>query len=79
MSHDNLKMTRFVEGEMILKTTLLKCDTNILVSCVISLEKKLQSLMISNVASVVFFTKANLCCIDSLSMKHIVAFDSNNG
>ncbi len=79
MSHDNLKMTRFVRNKMILKTMLLKCGTNTLVSCIISLEKKLQSLMISIVTNVVFFTKANLCCCtNTLSMKQIDGLDSNN-
>jgi hypothetical protein len=47
-------MTRFVKDEMILKTTLLKCGTNTLVSCIISFKNKLQSSMISIVTSVVY-------------------------
>ncbi len=58
-------MIGFVKDEMPLKTTLLKCNpmliSNTLVSCVIGLKERFQSLMTLTITNVVFFIKVTSC------------------
>ncbi len=83
MNHDNPMMTGFVENEMTLKTTLLLCDSivivNVLVSCITGLEKRFQLSITLIATGVTFSTNVKLCCLtNSLSMKHVDAHESKS-
>ncbi len=53
--------------------------SNVLISCVERLEKRLQPSMTLTSTNISFFTKTNLsCCTNPLSMKHIDALKSRN-
>jgi hypothetical protein len=75
-SEDNPMMTTFLGNEMTLKKTLLMWEPmvtfNGLVSCVISLDERLQPSMTSIDINVFFSTRTNLYYhINSLSIKHV--------
>lgn len=79
-NQDNLMIIGLFKDEITLKVTLLMCNptiiSNILISSLEGVEKKLQPSMTSTGTSISFFTKTNLsCCINPLSMKHIDALN----
>jgi hypothetical protein len=76
ISQDNLIMIKIIQGWNDIENNFVsvRCNGNLLISCVIGLGERFQLPMASTNIGMFFFTKANLCCyINFLWMKNVNA------